>query len=200
MTLDLGPATRTLADLVRSLDDADLARPTPCPAYSVGDLVDHVGGLALAFTAAATREPLGGDGGPSGDGSRLEPGFRDRVAADLDGLARAWADPAAYDGMTQAGPVELPAEVAAMVALNEVVVHGWDLAASLGRPYAADPASVAVCHGFVTSFEPPEGGPAEAPADDGGLFGPPVTPHADASDLDRLVAAAGRHPDWTPAG
>ena len=41
-----------------------------------------------------------------------------------------------------AGPVELPGSEAAQVALNEVVVHGWDLAVATGQPYAADPASV----------------------------------------------------------
>ena len=72
--------------------------------------------------------------------------------------------------MTQAGPVELPAAIAAQVALNEVVVHGWDLAVATGRPYDPDPAAVETCLAFVSSFEPPEGGAA----DDGGLFGPPV--------------------------
>ena len=124
MTLDLAPSTRALAELVRSVTDADLVRPTPCPAYTVADLVDHIGGLTVAFTAAATKTPLEGAGDPSGDGTRLEPGFRDRIADDLAALATAWADPAAYDGTAVAGPVELPAEVAAMVALNEVVVHG----------------------------------------------------------------------------
>ncbi|MDO9457874.1 TIGR03086 family metal-binding protein [Nocardioides sp.] len=196
-TLDFTPSTRALAELVRSVGDDDLTRATPCPAYTVADLVDHVGGLTLAFTAAATKTPLGDGGDPSGDGSRLEPEFRDRIATGLAGLAEAWADPAAYDGMTQAGPVELPAEVAAMVALNEVVVHAWDLAVSLGRPYDGDPAAVAVCQSFVASFEPPADGPA---GDDGpGLFGPPVAPAPDASEVDRLVAAAGRRPDWPAA-
>lgn len=188
MTLDLTPSTRALAELVDSVTAADLTRPTPCPAYTVADLVDHIGGLTVAFTAAATKTPLEGDGNASGDGSRLEPEFRDRIAADLAGLAAAWADPTAYDGTTQAGPVELPAEIAAMVALNEVVVHAWDLAVSLGRPLDADPAAVAVCTQFVTSFEVPKG---EGP------FGAPVTPATEASELDRLVAAAGRRPDWS---
>nr|WP_278258382.1 hypothetical protein [Nocardioides convexus] len=67
--------------------------PTPCPEYAVGDLVDHIGGLAVAFTGAARRQPVpGADQGGTGDASRLEPGWRDRIAADLaepgPGLAR----------------------------------------------------------------------------------------------------------------
>jgi Mycothiol maleylpyruvate isomerase N-terminal domain len=36
-------------------DDA-LDRPTPCEQLRLRDLVAHVGGLALAFTAAARKE------------------------------------------------------------------------------------------------------------------------------------------------
>ena len=53
---DLHPATRTLANLVVAVDDSQLDRPTPCPDYAVGDLLDHIGGLALAFAAAARKE------------------------------------------------------------------------------------------------------------------------------------------------
>ena len=189
--LDFGPSTRALRDLVLATPDDALGSPTPCPAYTVADLCEHVGGLTLAFTAAAVKERLG-DGDGVGDGSRLEPGWRERVAADLDGLAAAWRDPTAYDGVTQAGPVEVPAEVAVLVALNEVVVHAWDLAVATGRPYVGDPAAVAACAGFVASFD--------APADDGGLFGPPVEVGASAAPLERLVALAGRDPAWSARG
>ena len=70
--------------------------------------------------------------------------------------------------MTQAGPVDLPGEIAALVALDEVVVHGWDLARATGQDYDPGEAAILACLGFAQSFEPP------ADADDGGLFGPPV--------------------------
>src|SRR5215471_5849119 len=54
--VDLGPAAQRLADLVARVTDDELGNPTPCPAYTVGDLVEHVGGLALAFTAAANKD------------------------------------------------------------------------------------------------------------------------------------------------
>lgn len=190
--LDFGPVTRTVAGLVAAVRDDQLRAPSPCPAYAAADLLDHLGGLCLAFTAAARKERLpGAEAGPQVDGSRLEEGWRDRIGAALDELATAWRDPAAYDGITQAGPVDLPGDVAALVALNEVVVHGWDLARATGRAYDPDPAAVAACTGFVASFEPPEGG-----GSDNGLFGPPVAVADDASALDKLIGLTGRDPAW----
>lgn len=186
--IDFAPATGALRDLVLGTSDELLGLPTPCPDYRVADLCDHLGGLTIAFTAAARKQRLA-DGNASGDGSRLEPGWRERIATDLDALAAAWRDSAAYDGMTQAGPIDLPAEVAALVALDEVVVHGWDLAVATGRAYDPAPAAVALCTGFAASFEVPEG------AGDG-PFGPPVDVGADATPLQRLVGLTGRDPGW----
>jgi uncharacterized protein (TIGR03083 family) len=55
-TVDLTPATQRLADLVARVRDDELNGPTPCPAYTLGDLIEHVGGLALAFRAAAEKD------------------------------------------------------------------------------------------------------------------------------------------------
>lgn len=187
-TLDLGPAAATMRSLVLATTDDQLTLPTPCPDYTVGDLVEHVGGLAVAFTGAARKQPVAGsaDGG-AGDASRLEEGWRDHIGRDLEVLAEAWRDPAAYDGMTAAGGVDLPGEVAALVALNELVVHGWDVAVATGQRYDPAARSVAACLEFVAGFEvPPEAGD--------GPFGPPVAPPADATDLERLIALTGREP------
>jgi uncharacterized protein (TIGR03086 family) len=189
MTLDLGQAARATATVVAGVRDDQLGDRTPCPAYTVADLLDHVGGLCIAFTEAARKTALPGENSPSADGSRLEPEWRDRIGAALTELAEAWRTPGAFDGMTQAGPIELPAEVAAQVALNEVVVHGWDLARATEQPYDPGDEAVAACLAFAESFE--------APADDDdGPFGPPVDVPADAPVLDRLAGATGRRPDW----
>lgn len=188
-TLDFGPTTTALAALVRGVGDHQLDDPTPCPDYSVADLCDHIGGLAFAFTLAARKEEIPGGGQPSADGSRLEDGWRNRIAAQLGELAVAWRDTAAYDGLTMAGPVEMPGPVAALVALDEVTVHAWDLAVATGQPYDADPAAVEACAGFVAQFDAPT---------DGTLYGPPVAVPWDAPPLDRLLGATGRDPRWSP--
>jgi uncharacterized protein (TIGR03086 family) len=183
-TIDFGPATRTLAGLVGSVRDDQLEDPTPCPEWTVADLLRHIGGLTVEFTAAAQKEPT-----PSGAGAGLTDGWRQRIQGDLARLAEAWTDPAAYTGETHAGPVTMSGAETASVALNEVTVHGWDLAHATGQSYHADRATVENCAEWVTAFE--------APAD-GGVFGPPVPTSADAAPVDRLVGLTGRDPAWTP--
>jgi uncharacterized protein (TIGR03086 family) len=189
--IDLEPATRELARLVRGVRDEQLTAPTPCTEATLGDLIDHVDGLSLAFTAAATKTPLGGGSqAPSADASRLGTDWRTRIPERLAGLADAWRDRAAWQGMTRAGGVDMPAEVAGRVALDEVVVHGWDIAVSSGQPFGAEPQLVAAAHEFVQSAvaQNPDGTP--------GLFGPPVPVPDDAAPLDRLLGLAGRDPAW----
>jgi uncharacterized protein (TIGR03086 family) len=195
MTLvDLEPAARRLADLVAGVPDQLLDAPTPCPAYTLGDLVEHVGGAASAFTGAAVKDL--GDAtsqGPSGDASRLSDDWRTRIPRDLAALADAWRDPDAWIGMTKAGGVDLPGEVAGLVALDEIVVHGWDVARATGQPYDCDTPSLEAVNAFVSQFSEP--GQEEARA---GLFGPVVEVPDDAPLLDRVIGLTGRDPAWSP--
>lgn len=192
--VDLEPATRRMADLINGVPDELLDGTTPCPAYSLGDLLDHVGGLALAFTAAATKDTRDiGSQPPSGDASRLGDDWRTRIPRDLAALAEAWRDPAAWTGKTQAGGVELPGEVAGVVALDELVIHGWDVARASGQAYDCDPASLDVVHRFVEQFSGPGQEAARA-----GLFGPVVEVADDAPLLDRVIGLTGRDPAWSP--
>ncbi|PWN03214.1 TIGR03086 family protein [Nocardioides silvaticus] len=188
-TIDFGPATTTMRGLVAAVTDDQLTWPTPCEKYTVGDLVDHVGGLALAFTAAARKEDLpGAEQGGSGDASRLEPAWRDRIDGSLAGLAEAWRDPAAYEGVAKAGGIEMPGPIAAAVALNEVVVHGWDLATALGRPFEVRDSDVAACMAFAEPFSTPESADQR-----GDAFGPVVPVPDAAPPLERLLGMMGRH-------
>jgi uncharacterized protein (TIGR03086 family) len=185
--LDLEPAARRMAGLVRDLPDGALDGPTPCEAYSVGDLLHHVHGSVLAFTAAAVKAPL--DGGPAGDASLLAPDWRTTIPRDLEALVHAWRNPAAWEGMTAAGGVDLPGEVAGVVALDELVLHGWDLARAIGRPGDYDGPELPAVQQMVEQF-------AAAGVD--GLFGPAVAVPADAPLLHRILGMAGRDPQWAP--
>ncbi len=130
--LDLTPAAQRMTALVNGIRDDQLDAPTPCPSHPVGDLLAHVGGLALAFTAAAKKER--GDLVEQAPGdSNLPPlpgDWRARIPADLDALAAAWAQEDAWTGMTRIAGGDTPGEIAGLVCLDELVVHGWDLARS----------------------------------------------------------------------
>jgi uncharacterized protein (TIGR03086 family) len=196
MTVDLGPATRQMADLIAQVPDDLLDGPTPCPAYTLGDLLDHVSGLALAFTAAARKAPVpGAPERASGDASRLGTDWRGRLRRELDALAEAWQDPGAWTGATRAGGVDLPGEVAGLVALDEVVVHGWDVARASEQTYAVDRDLLEVVHDFVAPLAQPG---QEAMRD--GIFGPAIPISDDAPLLDRVIGLTGRDPSWSPHG
>jgi hypothetical protein len=64
--LDLEPATRMLAGLVAGVRDDQLGVPTPCHDANLGDLLDHVDGLSLAFTASGQDLPERGLPGAHG--------------------------------------------------------------------------------------------------------------------------------------
>lgn len=192
--IDLVPATRRTAALIANIGDDQLALPTPCPDYTLGDLLDHVDGLSLAFADAAIKTiPEGGSQAPSVDGARLGSDWRSRIPQRLAALADAWHDPAAWEGMTQAGSVDMPGEIAGLVALNEVIVHGWDVARASGQPYDAEPDHVEAC---IRTMAPQPG--EERPVGDDVPFGRPVEVPVDAPPIDRLVAVLGRDPSWTP--
>ena len=91
--------------------------------------------------------------------------------------------------MTKAGGLDLPGEVAGLVALDELVLHGWDVARSFGQRYEIDEPSLQAVHGFVAQFS----GPGQEDAR-GGLFGPEVPVPADAPLLDQVLGMAGRAP------
>ncbi len=194
---DLEPAARRLGALVEAVPDDALDRATPCPDYCLGDLLEHVGGLAQAFRNAATKATQTGAEpsaqGPSGDASRLPDDWRTRIPQDLLAMAEAWRDPEAWTGMTAAGGVDLPGEVAGLVALDELVIHGWDVAKASGQPYEPEPGELAAVRAFVAPM-------ADAPPEQrAGLFGPPVPVADDAPELEKVVGLTGRDPAWSSA-
>jgi uncharacterized protein (TIGR03086 family) len=190
--LDFDPPVRQIRALLLGVDDRDLAAPTPCPGWSVADLLDHLMGLSVAFTMAARkRAGAAGTDGPPPEPSaeHLSRHWRSRLPVLLADLSIAWKDPAAWTGTALAGGVTLPATAMGAVAMNELVMHGWDLARATEQDYAADPRALEVLVEFLG--QGPAGGTP-------GLFGPrvPVDPEEDL--LTRALGLAGRDPAWRP--
>ncbi|MCY0960670.1 TIGR03086 family metal-binding protein [Streptomyces sp. H27-H5] len=191
--LDLGAQTRILARLAASVPDARLTDRTPCPDYTVGDLLGHLLGLSIAFRDAA-RKDLGPttDTAPDSVAPSLPASWREDLPRTLGELAEAWQDPAAWTGMTCAGGVDLPGDIAGAVAADELVVHGWDLARATDQEYAPDPAALSASYTFLLAAAGEQGR-------DGGIFGPVVPVPDDAPLLHRAIGLSGRAPDWTPS-
>jgi len=188
--IDLHPAARRTISLVTSVADEQLGLPTPCPEACLGDLIDHLGLFAVRFVAAARKESDGRTSPPPPpSGANLEAGWRERIARDLVTLADAWRDPQAWNGSTYAGGIKMPAEVVGLVALDELVVHGWDVAVATGQPHEPPTREIEAAMAFVTSFDAPR---------DGALFGPIVPVADNATQLDRLLGLTGRDPSWQP--
>ncbi|MER5548743.1 TIGR03086 family metal-binding protein [Streptomyces sp. CG4] len=190
--VDLGPQARIVARLAESVTDDQLTGPTPCPECAVRNLLGHVQMLSVAFRDAA-RKDLGPttDTNPTAAVPDIGPGWREELPKALDELADAWRDPDAWTGMTRAGGVDLPGEVAGAVVADELVVHGWDLARATGRTYAPDPAALDSALVFLHAA-------ADDPNRGNGLFGPVVPVPQDAPLLDRAVGLSGRDPGWHP--
>jgi uncharacterized protein (TIGR03086 family) len=181
-----------LCELLAGVRDDQLTSTTPCEGTRLGDLIDHVDSFSMAFTAAAHKTPLPGPA-PTPDASRLGSDWRTRIPAGLAGLADAWGEEAAWTGMTQAGGVDLPGEIAGVIGLDEVIIHGWDIAAASSQDFRCPEELVQAALGFVepTVAQNPDGTP--------GLFGPPVPVPDDAPLLDRLLGLTGRDPGWGAA-
>lgn len=194
--IDLDPAARQVTTLLSGVTDEHLSARTPCPEYTVGDLLDHLMGLTLAFTHAARKSTLPGhtDIDPSAPGAvsaaNLPVEWRRILPGRLEDLVAAWRERAAWEGMTEAGGVTMPAEVAGVVALDELVIHGWDLARATGQPARCDEPSAEAIHALLSQSPNDEDG--------GGLFGPVVDVPATAPLLDRALGLSGRDPAWTP--
>jgi uncharacterized protein (TIGR03086 family) len=190
-TFDLAPQAAEVARVVAAVRDDQLGAPTPCAGTSVAALLDHLHGLAIAMRMAAEKTPL--DSPPTAAAESLPADWRARIPLELDSLVASWQLPSAWVGPARAGGVTMPAAVMGVVALNEVLVHGWDLAVATGQPYAVDGASVQACLDHAVWF-------AEAvPEGRDQIYGPVVPVPGSAPVLDRLLGLTGRDPGWTPS-
>jgi uncharacterized protein (TIGR03086 family) len=127
-------------------------------------------------------------------GKNLDPDWRASIPARLAALGLAWQDEGAWTGVAVVGGVELPAQMHGMFGLDEVIVHGWDLAAASGQPFEMPPDLVQANLDFIAGFV------AQQPAGTPGLFAAPVAVPADAPPLDRLLGLTGRDPYAGGAG
>ena len=190
--LDFDPPVRKLRALLLGVDNAELIHPTPCPDWTVAVLLDHLMALSQAYAQAArkrTDAPGTAEPPPTPSAQHLSRHWRSRLPVLLEELATAWKDPSAWTGTSKVGGVTMPATAHGTVAMNELIMHSWDLAKATGQEYFADPRTLEVLIEFLTQ------GPAEGTP---GMFGPVVPIDDEATLLDQALALSGRDPAWRP--
>jgi uncharacterized protein (TIGR03086 family) len=181
--LDLGPAAREVSRVAAQVGDGDLDRPTPCGSWTVRDLLGHFLSLTAHFANVARHTESDRGGAPQD----VTDGWRTLLDERLADLATAWTAPEAWEGEGSAGGLTMPRTQLGVVALEELVLHGWDLAGAIGVPYEVRDEDVAAVAQFVD-------GVAQAPPEArNGLYGPIVDAPAD-TELHRVLALAGRDP------
>lgn len=161
--------------------------PTPCDAWRLGDLLEHMDDslaalhdAAAAGTVALAPCPAAHQGEPAVIGSLRHHGCT---------LLGAWSR-LDHDQPVAVGDRPLPASTVALVGALEVAVHGWDVARACGdpRPVPDSLARELLQHAEVLV----------TPADRGLRFGHPVSLPFGRPASDRLLALTGRAPDWEP--
>lgn len=171
----LSHALDQTGDVLVQVHRDHLDRSTPCPEWTVQDLVDHVVATPARLLATMRGEQV--------DWSAAPP----RVEEDWAGLFRSHGDDLLH-AWHQVGEGEAPASADWHTA--ELAVHTWDLAQSIGRSTAdLDPEVAERGLAFMEANLTAENrGPA---------FGPPQEPAEGATPYDRIAAFAGRS---VPAG
>jgi uncharacterized protein (TIGR03086 family) len=185
-------------DIVSAVTPADLPKPTPCVGWNLADLLTHMTVQHRGFAAAAR-----GDGA---DEAVWQTGTVDKaVASDPAGAYAAAAaeviDAFAADGVLEApfvlpelgGDGAFPGAMAIGFHFIDYVVHGWDVARTLGRSYELPPDVLAAA--VPLALFVPDG---DFRAIDNAPFGPAISSAGEAGDLDRILTHLGRSPQWQP--
>lgn len=176
---DLGPAAVEMSRLVSGVRDDQLDHPTPCSDWTVADLLAHVHQFATVFTHNGRKEQAR----PPED---LVDDWRVAIPEQLDELLRAWREESAWQGRVSAGGVEMDAPDNAVVGVEELTVHGWDLARATGQDLHVDDARLDQVKRFFELF-------GEGP------FGPAARTPEGGTRLEHTLARTGRDPSWRPA-
>ncbi len=172
----------TLSGIVGRIQPDQLDNPTPCDAFTVQGVLDHMIGGARAFAPmlrggqpnATAPVPADADAHPVSQ-------FRQAMVELLDAVNA----PGALERTVSAPFGDVPGGVFARFVAFDGLVHGWDLATATGQPYDPPAEVVAAVDTFARQALTPE-------MRDGDTFAGATDAGAGASPLVRLVAFTGR--------
>lgn len=158
----------------------NLDEPTPCSAFRIRHLLDHLIGGASAFAPQLRGDDRPGESPAPTDETRPA-----AAIAAIDELLAALKSPGAFERTVRLPFGAVPGEVLARFLTVDGMVHTWDLARATGTPY--DPPAELTVSVLASAREliSPE-------LRDGDTFADEVAVPADASPLIQLVAFTGR--------
>jgi len=150
---------------------------TPCAAFTVVGVLEHMAGLAGGFAPAFRGDPP--PAAPA-DGP-----IDVRLQQAMDDLLSAVMSPGAMERIVETPFGPMPGAVFSRLVAFDGLVHGWDLASSTGQPWDPSPELVAEVDGFARQAISPE-------LRDGDTFAQETEVPAGATPLQRLIAFSGR--------
>lgn len=186
--MDVGMYERALkrtGDVVAVTAKDQLDLPTPCPEWTVGDLVNHIIGGCLSVASGATGEARPFDDGTDHCAGDYAAAYEDASQAAIAALA----EPGALERDFAMSWGNTPGSAVLGLAISDAAVHGWDLATAIGKEAVIDDDIAEAIYGMTSSMMEPKGSYPR-----GGSFGPPVEVADDASPSDRALAYLGRKP------
>ena len=169
-------ALTVVHQVVQTIGPDDLRSATPCGDWDVTALADHLIDTISRLGAAAGIAPTGTNAGS----------IDERIRQVTQAILAGWRLLGLAGDVPFSGRI-LPSPLALGILSLELLVHGWDFAVALHRPFHASDAHAAYVLGLARQTLT-----AESRVTAG--FGPPVPVSADASCLDQLVAFTGRDP------
>jgi uncharacterized protein (TIGR03086 family) len=188
---EVATMSRVIAETKRVVDNIEpsqLDNPTPCTAWTVRDVLNHVTGGAEMFGLCVRDGDVSDEKlGQLLTGDNLGTDFKASFNHAADDAEESFALPGAMDRIVKLPFGEMPAGMALNIAIFDVTTHAWDLARATGQSTDFDPEVV------TTAYQIAQG----MLTDDmraTGLFGPSVSVSDDAPMADRLAGLAGRTP------
>ncbi len=174
--------------VVDGIEPSQLDNPSPCEAWTVRDVLNHVTGGAELF-ALCVRDGSVPDekAGQLMAGDNLGADYKASFHRAADPAEESFAIPGAMDRIVKMPFGEMPAAMALNIAIFDVTTHAWDLAKATGQSTDLDPEVAGIAYQVAQTML----------SDDLrnlGLFGESVAVSDDAPMADRLAGLAGRTP------
>jgi uncharacterized protein (TIGR03086 family) len=165
---------------VSGVSSSDLARPTPCGDWDLGSLIGHMVAHNQGWAASASGTPADGSVWNSVE-------YSDSFAASAFDVSAAF-EACTLDRLEVFGYGRIPLDTALRMHIVDYVIHGWDVAASLGVPFDVDPSLAAAAYDIMREF-PDSPRPNKA-------FGIKVPVPSSAPVMDQFLGYVGRDPSW----